>query len=703
MSDEAEALHRLAERVGILPEYLNQMGETRHTPDATRVAILAAMGLEAATPAAARASLEELESRAEARLLPPVKVHPRGDPDAMLRELRLPAGHPAEIAWEATLTLEDGTARRVEGRAAAADGRARVQLRGRLPLGYHMLRMTARTGSSEREAEQRVIVVPRAGREVRGVFGVVANLYTVPGAGDWGVGDFSTLARLMEWTASEGGDFVGVNPLHAIRNRGWDVSPYSPVSRLFRNPLYLDPAAIPGASPEARELLRSPGVSAERSALRDSSSVEYERVMALKRRLLETIHAGLQPGEGYAGYVREQGEELDRFATFGALADHFGQADWREWPEPYRSPERHEVAAFRASHPREVDLHRWMQYELDRQLADAAERGRRAGLRVGLYQDLAIGSAPGGSDVWANPHLFLQRVSVGAPPDDLGPTGQNWGLPPIDPRALREDQYRFWIELLRASFRHAGALRIDHVLGLFRQFWIPDGFSGSDGAYVRFPADDLLGILLLEARRHRAVVVGEDLGTVPPEVPPALRGRRILSSRVFYFEREGERYRPASEYEFAALATANTHDLPPIAGFWTGRDLELRQAAGAIPSDEALEWERGVRARAKRAILERLAAEGALPSAEEPADPAALRGAIHAFLCSTPAAMVGLSLDDLVGERDPVNLPGIAPDRHLSWTRKLGMPVESLADDASVRAALRCGRGRPRRRRKEGR
>ena len=270
--------------------------------------------------------------------------------------------------------------------------------------------------------------------------------------------------------------------------------------------------------------------------------------------------------------------------------------------------------------------------------------------------------------------------------------GQNWGLPPFDPRKLHDDRYDFWIRLLRASFRHAGALRIDHVLGLFRQFWIPDGATGADGAYVRFPADDLLGILVLEARRHGAVVVGEDLGTVPPEVRPALRGRRILSSRVFYFERDGDRFRAAAEYEPASLATANTHDLPPIAGFWSGRDIELRRAAGAIDSDEAAEWERGIRAATRAAMLERLAADGALPSAAEPASGAELRGAVHAFLCGTPAAMVGLSLDDLVGETDPVNLPGVTPDRHSSWTRRLAVPVEDLAARPDVRTALRCGR-----------
>jgi 4-alpha-glucanotransferase len=238
-------------------------------------------------------------------------------------------------------------------------------------------------------------------------------------------------------------------------------------------------------------------------------------------------------------------------------------------------------------------------------------------------------------------------------------------------------------------------------MGLFRQFWIPDGASGTEGAYVRFPSDDLLGILVLEARRHGALVVGEDLGTVPPEVPPALHRRGILSSRVFYFEQEDGRFRPAAEYEPAALATANTHDMPPLAGFWSGRDIELRHQAGELEGDGAVERAKEEREEVKHAMLARLAADGVLPSAEEPANGAELRGAIHEFLCRTPARMVGLNLDDLVGETEPVNLPGLSFDRYPSWTRKLATPVEALDRDPDVRAALRCSRGRRRRRGRE--
>ena len=692
MSGDPSVLHRLADRLGILPQYLDQSGtDVRHTSDATRVAILRAMGFEGGTPDAARAAWHDLDEAEHGALFPPVRVCPRGSADARRIEIRVPDGAD-RASWEGTLTTEGGAVHRFEGRARAAGGQVvRIRFAERPGEGYHAVRVRLSAGGTEREADQTLIVAPRRARRVRPVFGVIANLYTVRTERDWGVGDLSTLGALLEWTAREGGAFVGVNPLHAIRNRGWDVSPYSPVSRLFRNPLYLDPAEVP-AGPRGRALLESPEVRAEQEALRAAPGVEYERVMALKRRVLEALHEDVTPDDAYRAYVHRAGDALERFATFEAIVDRVGRLDWREWPADLQDPRSSAVAAFRREQARQVEYHRWVQYELDRQLAAAGRRGRRAGLEIGLYQDLAIGTAASGADVWAHPELFLRGVSIGAPPDDLGPSGQNWGLPPLGPRALRDDRYRFWTRLLRASLDHGGALRIDHVLGLFRQFWIPDGAHGSEGAYVRFPADDLLGILMLEARRRDAVVVGEDLGTVPPEVPPALRSRGILSSRVFYFERDGMTYRPSAGYEPAALATANTHDLPPIAGYWAGRDIVLRREVGAIESDEAAGREWHARAAARHGILERLAAEGELPAPEAPADPAELRGAVHQFLCRTPAAMVGISLDDLVGESEPVNLPGVTPDRYPSWTRKLGPTVESLAERPEVRAALRCGR-----------
>jgi 4-alpha-glucanotransferase len=313
---------------------------------------------------------------------------------------------------------------------------------------------------------------------------------------------------------------------------------------------------------------------------------------------------------------------------------------------------------------------------------------------VGLYQDLAIGTSPAGSDTWSFPDIFVDGVTIGSPPDPYSATGQNWGLPPIDPRRLAQNGYRYFIRLVRAAFRHAGALRIDHVMGLFRAFWIPEGHAGTDGAYVRYPSNDLLGILALESVRHNALVVGEDLGTVPPEVPPALAKWGLLSSKVLYFERgDAGAFLPADRYGADALATANTHDMATLAGFWEGHDIELRAQVGLLEPD-AVDAARTERARDKRQLLRRLAEARVLPSGVDPnaADlqiaSADLRGAVHDFLALTPSVLVGVALDDVAGERDPVNVPGVGGDRHPSWTRRMTKSLEELRTDADTEVAL---------------
>jgi len=674
------SLERLADRVGILPEYLDQTGnEVRTTSDSTRIAILRAMRLDCGTDAAARATLAELEARELASPLAPVRVRFRCR-DASRVRLRLPRSLRGKVAWTAALGLEAGRTHRAEGISVPNQrGEIIIELGVTPPEGYHTLEATVSAGGGECTGTQSLIVVPRACRKVQAVFGVFANLYTVRSAGDWGVGDLSTLARLLEWTAGEGGDFVGVNPLHALRNRGWEVSPYSPVTRLYRNPIYLDPGPVP------------PDLRAEWESLRASDAVEYERVMALKRRALESLHAAFDPTEEYHRFVETEGESLERYATFEALVDHLGHGDWRRWPHGFRDPRAPEVGAFRAEHERDVDFHRWLQFELDRQLGAVAEAARKSRLPIGLYQDLAIGTSPNGADTWAQPELFIQGASIGAPPDPYSATGQNWGLPPIDPRALRADRYRYFIRLVRSGFRHAGALRIDHVMGLFRLFWIPEGKTGKEGAYVEYPSNDLLGILALESVRHDALVVGEDLGTVPKEVPPALEKWGVLSSKVLYFEREKRGFKAAQRYEPLALATANTHDMATLAGFWEGRDIEQRARVGLIHGNAALEEARRTREEDKQALLLRLAREEILPYGYEPNDNADLRGAIHEFLCRTPAALVGLALDDLAGEVDAVNLPGVGPDKHPSWKRKMALTIDEMRASDDVHRALRCG------------
>jgi 4-alpha-glucanotransferase len=711
-------LHALADRVGIIAEYRDQTGkETRATSDETRVALLAAMGIDASGEAEARRALEAMDEAERTTLLEPVRVlrldEVNGSPGITVR---VPDGAARAVDWTIQLLSESGEAIETSGSTApAGDGCLHLSLPWGAQPGYHHLHATV----GSRAADQSLIVVPPGcptAEEIlqgRKAFGLTANLYTLRSARNWGIGDLGDLAKLMRWAARIGASFVGVNPLHALRNRDGDISPYSPVSRLFRNPLYIDVEAVPGfaQSSPVHELVANPQFRDELARLRRGGRVEYERVMALKRPILRALHFAHLRGPrsrnpDWNEWLESQGESLESFATFMALGEHIGRegvasGDWHDWPEEYRDPRSAAVRRFRETHEDEIDFHRWLQFVVDQQIAAAATSGRDAGMAIGLYQDLAIGTSPNGADTWANPGLFVNGVSIGAPPDPYSATGQNWGLPPIDPRALRRERYQYWIRLVRSSLRHGGALRIDHVMGLFRQFWIPDGWSGTDGAYVRFPSDDLLGILALESTRARALVVGEDLGTVPDDVPPAMRRWHLLSSKVLYFERDGSAFKPAASYDRESLATANTHDMPTLDGFWRARDVEIRRSVGLIASDDDARDARATRDDEKRALLDRLTADALLSREEadelskpEPSAAArlALRGAVHEFLCRSPAALVGLSLDDVVGESEPVNVPGVGADKFASWSRRLAMPIEQLESDPAVAAALRCKR-----------
>jgi 4-alpha-glucanotransferase len=688
-------LRELAERVGILSDYVNLTGQTVRTSDATREALLAVMGFDAPTEDAARGWLDELEHEARQTIVEPVRVVEREDRSANRVRVQVP---PGVAVADVDLTVTEETGQRWREKRTLRRS-SYMTLPTRLPYGYHQV--LVEMGSVR--AEQSLIVVPkscvtpemRLGKKK--VMGIVANLYALRREHDWGIGDLGTLASLVEWSAGRGAAFVGINPLHALFNRGPEISPYSPVSRLFRNAIYVDVEMVPelAASERAREILSAQGTRLALRALREAAFVDYDGVIALKERVLSELHRTFRERTNdarrreYEDFVRLRDPELTLFATWMTIAEDSGIPDWRKWPAALQSPDSPTVTSLRAAQADRIDFFRWLQFEAQQQLAAVAARARALGMPMGVYQDLAIGTSPGGSDSWSNQDLFLSGAAIGAPPDPYSSTGQNWQLPPISPRALRAQRYRYWIQLLRRAFEHAGALRIDHVMGLFRMFWIPDGGTGQDGAYVRFEPRDLLGILALESVRRDALVVGEDLGVVPAEVPPAMKKWGVLSSKVLYFERDTNGFKPANRYPVQSLATANTHDLPSLTGFWKERDVELKKQVGLINSPDEERAEKGQRARDKKALLERL--DLAPPrSYEEAQFPRRLTAAAHDFLCSTPSALVGVSLDDLTGEGDPVNVPGVGQDKYPCWRRKSRMTIEEIGWSFAVDDTIRC-------------
>ncbi|MGD8863293.1 MAG: 4-alpha-glucanotransferase, partial [Myxococcales bacterium] len=612
------------------------------------------------------------------------------------------AAVPAELAVE--LRYEDGRVTRHEGRAAPdAQGRAVLALAGEpVPLGRHELRCTLHPGTAAAlRGQQDLLVVPRrchrpGGRRA----GLLTQLYSVREERGLGAGDLGTLGRLVRWAAGFGADFVGVNPLHALDLSPGEISPYSPWSRRFVHPLYLDLEQVPELATcgPARALMESAPWHERSERLRHDPHVRHGEVLELKLRVLRQLHAEFRKqrergvdtrGRAYQAYLEREGEALEGHARFSALAAHFGAADYRHWPSEFHDRRSDAVEQLATRLHSEVDFHRFLQFELARQLEDAAALARSAGMEQGLYADLAVGSLPGGSDAWAQPDLFASGVSIGAPPDPFAEQGQSWGLAPIIPWASHQQGHAFFAALVASSARWAGLLRIDHVMGLTRQFWVPDGHTAQDGAYVEYPLDDWLGVVALQSVRHRCTVVGEDLGTVPEGLRETLIDRGLLRSLVLYFERDHEgRFFEPDHYAADALLTANTHDLATLWGKWEGRDLRRRHELGLFDDGQlhATEHERDA---TRHRLMEALWSCGCLPHGQWPRDAGELLRAVCDFMAQTRCLLLGVSLDDVTGEREAINIPGTTAEQADNWTRRLSRSLESLQQDDALGAWLR--------------
>jgi 4-alpha-glucanotransferase len=531
------------------------------------------------------------------------------------------------------------------------------------------------------------------------LWGLTGQLYGLRSLRNWGMGDFTDLADLTERSAALGASAAGVNPLHALFPADANhVSPYSPSSRLFLNVFYLDPEAVPdlAESSEARALLGDGGFQRELANARAAELVDYQTVWRLKLAVLELLFVSFQRRHlaasteralAFRAFHMEMGQALEQHALFEALHEHAlatgGAWSWQDWPAALQRPDTPEVAAFAREHRARVDFFTYLQWLADQQLAAVQRRARAAGMPIGLYQDIAVGVSPASAMAWANPGVTLSGVSAGAPPDWFNLHGQNWGLAPLSPVGLREDAYAVFRATLRHNMRHAGAVRLDHVMGLQRLFWIPAGASPADGAYVRYPFADLARIIALESERHRCVVIGEDLGTVPRGFRPAMRRAGMMSCRVLYFERAQDgAFAPPEAYPRQALVSVSTHDLPTLRGFWTARDVRWRELLGRFPDQAALLNARAERARDRVLLLHALHGVGLLPAGIDPERPPddlsdELAVAVHRYLAATPGDLVMVQLEDAFGEEEQPNLPGTV--EHANWRRRLGRSLEELA------------------------
>jgi 4-alpha-glucanotransferase len=561
----------------------------------------------------------------------------------------------------------------------------RVPLPSQVPLGYHDIRLYwMQDPQLECFAGARLIVCPRQARAPEGrMAGIALSLYGLRSSRNWGCGDFTDLRAAVDAFAEAGADFIALNPLHAIANRQpYNTSPYLPQSSLYRNFIYLDVEKV-GA-------VRVGGSGFE--ALRKSEFVEYERVAKVKLAILRELHTNFResgaPSERaeFDRYKESEGDLLHTFATYCALDEAMRQRDpnvwlWTQWPEEYRDPRAQSVVSFADKHGEVVEFFKFVQWHVDRQLAEVQAHAISKGMRIGLYHDLALATDRFGADLWANRSFYIAGARVGAPPDDFSPRGQDWSFPPPDREAHRKNGYELFAQSIRKNARHGGALRIDHVMRFFRLYWIPDGMDAASGAYVRDYADDLLGILALESVRGKFVVIGEDLGTVADEVRQKLGETGVLSYRVLWFSRhpDGSFQRP-DEYPWRAAVSTTTHDLPTLAGFAAGRDVEARRAAGLISESEYHE-------RIAVRVQEKAKLDEALRSAGFESDPIG-------FLLSTPCALAIVNQEDLTGETDQQNLPGTTHE-YPNWRHKMKVAVEELGPMVeTLRAAIaRSGRG----------
>ena len=704
-----EALDRAAEAWGIQPEYWDIWGTRHITLLETKRAILQSLGIHTGTKEDLDAAVDERVRDEWVRVVPACLVisqnqHPR----------EFAAHLPAEVAdldAQITLKLEDAAAEiyhvklgEVPASGSAAFNGARylrklVPLPAQLPLGYHDLEI--QTGGVC--ASMRLIVAPDRAYLPDGLraAGIALALYGVRSERNWGCGDFRDLQAFTDWVADEvGASFVALNPLHAIHNRRpFNTSPYLPNSVFYQNWLYLDVEAIPdfAGCRRAQRLLARPEVQREIAFLRATEFVEYERVHALKIKFLKLSFAaflrehrsGSPRARQFEEYIGREGDLLQRFATYCALDEriHLRNPDiwlWTEWPEPFRDPESAETEAFRKKHWRLVLFYQYLEWQIDVQLAAAQQHARDKGLSIGLYHDLALATDRYGSDLWAHRSFFATGCRVGSPPDDFSPKGQDWAFPPPNSARHRESGYRLFVESIRQNCRHGGALRIDHVMRFFRLYWIPDGDDAAHGAYVRDHWEDLIRIVALESVRHRVIVVGEDLGTVEPEVRETLARFGILGYRLLYFEKDGRgEFRRKADYPQQALVSSTTHDLPTLAGFWSCEDIEQRRRAGVLTDEASYRAQLAARAEEKQKMLDVLLAEGLLPpgfprsASHIPELTGELHNAVIGFLASTPSMLLLVNQEDLTKEIAQQNLPGTTW-QYPNWSRKMHFRIDEL-------------------------
>jgi len=725
-----ESLAQLSAAYGVLTSYFDIWGQSHEIPPETLETMLAAAGVDVNKP---QETLRHYENLSWIRLAPPVLV---ASTEALPADFlfQIPVSHSTqeksprvlqvrlEISGENTSPVNHAfhfeqltfvEARELNG---SYYERWSFPFPEDLSIGYYQFKLFVEHDKEKFQQEILVILCPEKaylppalqgdGKKA----GIAISLYGLRSKGNWGIGDLGDLKEFIRWAVGHLHlDVVGLNPLHAVSNRQpYNISPYFPSSRYYRNFIYLDIENMEdyGSSSAAKEFVQKETNQNLLNELRHSQLVQYEQIANFKLKVLRMVFQSFLKNhwsrEGLSersrqleAYVSREGSLLDNFATFCALEAFFHEKDhgfytWRHWPQPYRNPHSGKVREFRQDHQESILFYKYLQWQLEEQLQEAQNLAKSLGASLGLYHDLALGIDPGGADYWAYQDFFVEGITVGAPPDDFALQGQDWGFHPPHGENYRNDGYSLFSKEISRNCQPGGALRIDHVMRFFRLFWIIAGQSAKNGTYVEYNYHDLLKIVALESERAKTLIIGEDLGTVPPELREALAHLRIFSYRLFYFERdEHGGFRDGESYPEFALASVGTHDLPTLAGFWTGDDLYLRKRLGLFPRESQFQTAMQNRKQEKNKILERLVISGFLSEhlANSPKISTELTGDLHSaiigFILSTSAKLVLLSQEDLFRDARQQNVPGTVSE-HPNWSTKMSYSLEELWQDPEV-------------------
>jgi len=730
------ALDQLCEYCNIQGDYYDIRGNHHVASLDTKLALLRAMGVNLADEAGAAAAFEQLQTREWLNVATPVKIMFEHD-----AAIQFSLSLPSSIIFDSPewrLELENGE--RLSNRGASIrpaetrvingvpHTRYSVEIPIALPLGYHQLQIR-NAATPEPLAAIQIIVCPRqcfqplALADGRRIWGLTVQLYALRSQRNWGIGDFTDLKKLIKIATQIGASMVGTNPLHALfPDQPEQASPYSPSNRAALNVLYIDVEAIEdyAESIAARTRVQSQKFQSMLETLRATDLVNYTGVASVKFEILRILYQHFREQHLARNSVRAQAfhefkaqaDPIFRInAVFDALQEHFhaqgsSVTGWQQWPLPFRDPQSPAIAAFSDEHQEQIGFFDYLQWQAELQLGAVNQHCRNLGMPLGLYHDLALGANGGGAETWLNSFLYASQAHLGAPHDDFNPKGQDWGIPPPIPDRLIHARYAPFITILRAAMRHAEALRVDHVMGLMRLFWLPVDAATPEDAYIKYPLSDLMGLLALESQRQQCLIIGEDLGTVPNEVRSAMNVFGILSYRLFYFSRNhDEEFMLPEHYPAQSLCAIATHDLPTLRGFWTGADLAIREKLGLYPNEEAKTHQQFVRQLDRERLLRALERAGLLNAeisahgtAAHDIHPALIH-AIHVYLGRSQAKLLTIQPEDIFGQIAQINVPSTT-NQYPNWRYKVALNLEDWCADSHLQAlanALRESRGAPKR------